>query len=618
MATDTQPMETKTFQAEVTQLLDIVIHSLYTDKEIFLRELISNASDALEKMRHELLTDSERADKDLPLEITITADEEANTLTISDTGIGLSKQEMEENLGTIAKSGTKQFFTEAMKAAKSGDMSLIGQFGVGFYSAFMVADRVVVESKSHRPEESPARWESAGAGEYSIGSAEPRQRGTTITLHLKEEDKEFTKDFRLREIVKRFSSFVSFPVMIGQEKVNTVQALWKRSKNDITEEEYNEFYKFISNAHDEPRTRLHFSADAPLAINALLFVPQSNFEKFGFGRTEPGVDLYCKKVLIEKGPEKLLPDWMRFVRGVVDSDDLPLNISRESMQDSALIRKLSRVIANRFIKHLDEESNRDPKLYKEFFDEFGRFIKEGIATEFDYREKLAKLLRFETSKTEPGEYASLADYVSRMKEGQEDIVYINGPSREAIENGPYVEALRENDIEVIYTFDSIDDFVFDNLNEYEEKKLKSADSSDLKVPELEKKEDALSDEEADKLAAWIKERLGEKIGSVRQSKRLVNQPAAIVSDGPTASMQRMMAALSKGDQDLNAKSSTLEINPSHPMIKRLHALHDSDEDFAKTLTDQLFNISLLAAGLVSDPRAIVDQLNAMLSKAAGA
>lgn len=621
MATETETnpsAETHSFQAEIKQLLDIVINSLYTDREIFVRELVSNAADALEKFRHETLVNPEIPGKDDELAINITIDKENKTFTISDNGIGMTRDELSNNLGTIARSGTKEFLQAAMQSAQGKDMNLIGQFGVGFYSSFMVAQDVVVETHSFHTEARGWRWESKGDGVYTIGEQPDTSRGTKITLKLKDDADEFADGSKIKNIVRQFSNFVPFPVYVDGEKVNTVQAIWTRMKSEITDEEYTEFYKFIANAYDEPRMKLHFSADAPLAIRALLFVPQHHMEEFGFGRMDPGVDLYCKKVLIQKHPENLLPEWLRFVKGVIDSDDLPLNISRETMQDSRLVKKIGNVVTGRFIKFLEDEAKRDEDAYQKFFKVFGKFIKEGITTDYAHKDGLAKLLRFETSKTEAGKTTSLAEYIDRMKEEQKDIYYISGPSREAIEAGPYVEALRARDFEVIYNFEQIDDFVFDHIGDFQEKKLRSADSGDLDLPEIEKGEGReLTKEEADGLCGWLKEHYGDRIGTVRTSKRLVDNPALIATSGAfSATMQRLMATIQK-DSPVAGGSLTLEVNPRHPILLRLYELKEKDADFAKQLADQLCDNAMLAAGLLADPRGMVDRLNKLLAKAAG-
>ncbi|MEM9025525.1 MAG: molecular chaperone HtpG, partial [Verrucomicrobiota bacterium] len=374
--------EKHAFQAETQQVLDIVINSLYTDKEIFIRELISNASDATEKLRHLQLKEEAVFQADQELEIEVSFEEEAKTITIRDRGIGMNRDELMENLGTIAHSGSKAFL-KAIADGGTKNENVIGQFGVGFYSAFMVAKKVEVLTRSYRPDESGLLWVSEGAGEYTIEPAnEELDRGTKIIIHLKDDFEEFAKDWKLKSIIKKYSAFVQFPISLGDEKINTVQAIWLRSKSEVKDEEYKEFYKFQSNAFDEPLTWMHFSADAPLAINSILYVPTENPERLGMGRTEPAVALHCRKVLIDSKPDGLLPEWMRFAKGVVDSSDLPLNISRESMQDSSLVAKLNQVLTKRFLKHLAEIAKKDEDLYKKIWDAFSVFLKEGVATDF--------------------------------------------------------------------------------------------------------------------------------------------------------------------------------------------------------------------------------------------
>src|SRR5687767_3242017 len=427
MSTTATPQKFE-FQAEIKQLLDIVIHSLYTEKEIFIRELISNASDSLEKLRHLMLTEKDVHDDNLQLEINVTTDDKAKTITIQDFGIGMTRDELVENLGTIAHSGSKAFL-KALGEGGAKNANLIGQFGVGFYSAFMVAKSVKVYTHSWKKDGPGHVWTSDGSGSYEIEESEGQRRGTKIVIELKDDCAEFSQEWKVKEILERYSAFVSFPINLNGKRINTVQALWLRNKNEIKDEEYTEFYKFQAHAFDEPRLRLHFSADAPLAINALLFVPKENTEKLGFARTEASVALYCRKVLIDAKPKNLLPEWLRFLKGVVDSEDLPLNISRETMQDKALLDKLSKVITKRFLKFLDEEATQRPESYAKFYSEFGLFLKEGAALDFAHKDQLVKLLRFESSLTEKTKSTSLADYVSRMGADQKEIYYLNGKDR---------------------------------------------------------------------------------------------------------------------------------------------------------------------------------------------
>ncbi len=612
-----KPTEKHTFQAEVRQLLDIVIHSLYTDKEIFIRELVSNASDSLEKLRHFQLAGEAIHDDSLPLEINITTDDTAGTLTIQDYGIGLTHDELVENIGTIAKSGSKAFAAAIKEAKESGGdpANLIGQFGVGFYSAFMAASEVRVYTRSYKEEGQNLVWISDGQGEYRIEETEDTQRrGAKIVVKLKEDCKEFAQKGRVQEILKRYSSFVQFPINLNGERANTMEALWLRNKNEIKEEEYTEFYKFQANAFDDPRHTLHFAADAPLAINALLFTPKENIERFGFGRMEPGVALYCKKVLIDDKPEGLLPEWLRFLRGVVDSADLPLNISRESMQDSALVQKLNKMLTGRFLKHLAEEARKHPDAYKEFYEQFGIYLKEGITTDFSHREKLANLLRYESSLTEAGQLTSLEEYASRMKEEQKEIYFLYAPSREAIESGPYLEAFTSRNLEVLFLYEPIDEFVMNHLREYGEKPLLSADSSDVDLGETSAPEEKLTREEQQELTQWLRDTLGDKVTDVVASKRLVESPAAALNSDKmmTPSMRRIMKAM---NQDVGGPAAVrLEINPASGLMAKLNTLRSENPDLAKLMAEQIYDNSMIAAGFVEDPRPMVNRIYDLLGK----
>ena len=608
-------VETRQFQAETRKVLDIVINSLYTERDIFVRELVSNAADALEKFRHLSLTEQPEFDAHVPLEINIDCDDKNHTLTIADTGIGMTAEELETNLGTIAHSGSGNFIEELAEAAKK-DVNLIGQFGVGFYSAFMAAKKVTVQTRSWDGSEGH-EWVSDGGGTYTISPCEGLHRGTKIILELKDDAHEYGQKFTLERIIKQYSTFIPFPVKVDGKKVNTVEAIWTRSKSEITDEEYTEFYKFIGNAVDEPTYRLHFSVDAPLAINALLFVPQENFETLGMGRLEPGVNLYCRKVLIDQHSENILPEWLRFIKGVVDSEDLPLNISRQSLQDNALVMKLRRVITKRFLKFLAEEAKKDAEKYQKFWKTFGIFLKEGVTSDFEFQKELAKLLRFESSASEPDTMISLDEYIERMQEGQDKIYYINGPSRAAIENGPYVEMFKKKEIEILYTLEPIDDFVLSHLGEYEGKKLVSADRADLTLPENDKESeekeeaaDALPEAIRDSLCKWMKEVLADKVKDVKPSSRLVDSPAMIVNvDGMmTSSMERIMMAQGAPEEQLAmGGKKDMEINPSSPLIKKLADLRANNEEFAKDVVEQIFDNAMIQAGLLVDPQQMVNR-----------
>lgn len=604
------------FQAEIKQLLDIVIHSLYTEKEIFVRELVSNASDALEKLRHLQITEKDNiADADRALEINLTTDDTAKTLTLTDAGLGMTRAELIENLGTIAHSGSKAFL-KALSEGGQKNSNLIGQFGVGFYSAFMVAKTVKVYSRSWKKDEPAHVWTSDGSGSYEVEEVSDQQRGTKIVIELKDDCGEFATEGRVKEILERYSAFVSFPVNLNGKHINTVQALWLRSKSEITDEEYTAFYKFQAHAYDEPRFRLHFSADAPLQINALLFVPKDNTEKFGMARLEPSVSLYCRKVLIDSKPKDLLPEWLRFMKGVVDSEDLPLNISRETMQDRALIEKLNKVITKRFIKFLSEEAKNRADAYNEFYAEFGIFLKEGAALDYTHKDELVKLLRFESSLTEKGKTTSLADYVTRMGADQKEIYFLLGPSRSAIEAGPYLEGFKARNLEVLFCYESVDEYVMNNVREFDGKKLIAADHADVKLADAPKPpaaEGDLSEADAKSLAEWLKTTLGDRVEEVKASDRLVDSPALAVNADKFMSpqMRRMMKAMNKDGADTPVKVN-LEINPRHAVIKHLAAAKTSSPEKAALIAEQILDNSLISAGLFEDPSKMVARLYKLL------
>ena len=595
------------FQAEVQQLLDIVINSLYTDKEIFIRELVSNASDALEKVKHTELTGNKISDPDLELKIVIDTDEENKTITITDHGIGMTEEELIENLGTIAHSGSKNF-VKTISESEQKEPNLIGQFGVGFYSAFMVSDNVSVNTKSWKEETSSRKWESDGKTGYEITNTENQERGTCITIKLLDEHEDFSKEQKVKEVLQSYSNFVPYPIILNGERVNNIEALWMKSKSEISDEQYNEFYKFAAKAFDEPKYKLHFSADAPLMINSLLFVPSENPEKLGFGQTDPGVALYCNKVLIDAQPKGLLPDWLRFLKGVIDSEDLPLNISRETMQDSALIRKLNRLITKRFIKLLDRESNADSEGYTVFYDQFRNFIKEGVITDTDHRQDLSKLLRFESSMTEEGKLTSLDDYLSRMKESQDKIYFQVSSDRESIEAAPYLEAFKARSIEVLFLYEPIDEYLVGNLPSYEEKELISIDRAGLELEEIESDEKGLDDSSMTSLCEWMKETLGEKVTDVKGSSRLINSPAAALIPGGTMSPQMKQMMKQMNPEFSDSENVEIELNPNHELIKKLESSRENQPELAKMIAEQLTDNALLSAGLLDKSKGMVDRV----------
>ncbi|MDG1854368.1 MAG: molecular chaperone HtpG [Verrucomicrobiales bacterium] len=601
------------FQAEVQQLLDIVINSLYTDKEIFIRELVSNAADALEKLRHTQLTQKSVLDPELELAINITTDEEKKTITITDHGIGMNRDELTQNLGTIAHSGSKKFIN-SLSDSDQKETSLIGQFGVGFYSAFMVSNDVKVFTRSWEKDSQSLSWASDGKSGYEIQEEKEQKRGTSILISLTDDHEEFSKEDRVKDILQSYSSFVPFPVLLNGERINTVEAIWMKPKSEITDEDYTEFYKFTAKAFDEPIYRMHFSADAPLMINSLVFVPKENPEKLGFGQVDPGVSLYCNKVLIDGTPKGLLPDWLRFLKGVIDSEDLPLNISRESMQDSALIKKLNRLITKRFIKFLERESNANNEIYETFYNQFRNFIKEGVITDTDHRDNLANLLRFETSIEEPGNLSSLDQYVTRMKEGQDKIYFQIAQDRSSIESAPYLEAFKARGLEVLFLYEAIDEYLVGQLTSFSEKELVSINRADLELDDIETEGDSLDEELASELCEWIKETLGERIAEVRSSKRLVDSPAAALTPGGSMSPQMKQMMQQMNPDFSQSQSVEIEINPRHDLIKKLHEVRQSRPDLAPMIAEQIVDNALLSAGLLDESKNMVNRVYDIMLK----
>jgi len=619
--TATPKPERRKFKAEVRQVLDIVINSLYTHREIFIRELVSNASDACEKMRHETLTLEGYKDEDATFEISIITDSDAHTITITDTGIGMTHDELVDNLGTIARSGTREFM-EGLKEQQDIGSEIIGKFGVGFYSAFMVADKVSVKTRSSHLEGQGYEWVSTGVGEYRITPIDDQPRGTAITVHLKEDAREYEDPGRIKEILNTYSNFVPFPIMLNGERVNTVQAIWAKSPSDITDEEYTEFFRFIANTGEEPLSRLHISSDAPIQFTALMYVPSTNLEQFGLMRLKPSVNLYSRKILIQQHSDKLLPEYMRFVHGAVDSADLPLNISRETLQDNAVFRKLSSYLTKRVIRHLASESTKNTESYKKIWDTFGMFVKEGIVSHFENRKELGKLLRYGSSKSGDDEEISLDEYIGRMREDQKEIYYLNGRSREDLENGPYMDSFRSRGIEVLYLLEPVDDFVMTSLMEYDGKKLVSADSADIELPgedtaSKESAEEALSHDEMTGLTSWIKDTLGERVTEVRESKREMDRPAIVVNPeaGMTTTMRKVMTAAGRSYAGEGMK--ILEVNPRHPLIKTLKSLRDgsADKGFLQECANQIYDNALAEAGLLEDPRTMVERVYGIMQRA---
>ncbi|CAB1420251.1 unnamed protein product [Pleuronectes platessa] len=611
------------FQAETKKLLDIVARSLYSEKEVFIRELISNGSDALEKLRHKLMT---AGGETAPMEIHLQSDAAKGTFTIQDTGVGMNQEELVANLGTIARSGSKAFL-DALQDQAEASSSIIGQFGVGFYSSFMVADRVEVYSRSAEPDAPGYKWSSDGSGVFEIAEASGVHPGTKIVLHLKDDCKEFSTEDRVKEVVTKYSNFVSFPIFLNGRRLNTLQALWMMEPKEISDWQHEEFYRYIAQAYDKPRYTLHYRADAPVNIRSIFYVPEAKPSMFDVSR-EMGssVALYSRKVLIQTKATDILPKWLRFLQGVVDSEDIPLNLSRELLQESALIRKLRDVLQQRVIRFLLDQSKKEPEKYNKFFEDYSLFMREGIITtqEQDVKEDIAKLLRFESSALPAGQQTSLMEYSSRMKAGTRNIHYLCAPNRHLAEHSPYFEAMKQKDMEVLFCFEQFDELTLLHLKEFDKKKLISAET-DIVVDHYkeEKFEDSkpaserLTQEEADNLIAWMKNALGPRVTNIKLTPRLDTHPAMItvLEMGAARHFLRTQQMARTSEERAQILQPTLEINAGHDLIKKMHALKDTNSDLAGLLLEQIYDNAMITAGLNDDPRPMISRLNDLLTKA---
>lgn len=616
------------FKAEIKKLLDILVHSLYTSREIFLRELISNASDALDKARFEITKGTEVLDKELPLEIRIDFDDKKNTITISDTGIGMSRDELITNIGTIAKSGSEEFLKQLSENKETAN-NIIGRFGVGFYSVFMVAQEVIIKSKSFRKDEPAVWWKSDGSGDYEIAELnEPIKRGTIIEINLRDDAKEFADKYRLEGIIKRHSNFISFPIYLKGEKINTIAAIWREPKSSIKPEQYNEFYKFLTHDTEDPLEIIHTSVDAPIQFNALLFIPKKSYEFWRWSKDDYGLDLYVRRVLIQHQNKDLLPEYLSFVKGVVDSEDLPLNISRETLQENIIFTKIANSVTTNVLSHLLKVAKENPEKHSEFWKEHGRIFKLGYM-DFANADKYQQLLRFNSSACKDHkELISLDDYVSRVKKDQKEIYYAIGNSREAIDLNPHLEIFKAKGLEVLYMYDPVDEFVVTSIRKYKDFDFKSVDSVDLKS--LEKFDDVSEKQSAietlskddekhfDSLLDKMKKILGDRVKEVRESKRLKDSPSCLVNaDDTISSTMRKILKMSNTEISLPNREVIIEINKDHKLIRNLLEIFkkNSDDQFFKDTTEQLYESALLLEGNLDDPHKLVNRLNKMLAEA---
>jgi len=610
--------DTIAFRAEIRQLLNILIHSLYTDREIFLRELISNASDALNRLQFVMLTDRDVRDPDAELAIHITGDPEARTLTISDSGDGMTREEMIENLGTIAHSGAATFLQNLQEGQKLSD--LIGQFGVGFYSVFMVADEVQVTSLSRRPDATAWTWIAAGDDSYTIAPAEKTDRGTTIVIKLKEEAKEFSESYRLRDVIHKHSDFVSFPIYLGEdaEPVNQRAALWRQPASEITDEAANDFYKQLTLDFDTPLARAHLNTDAPVQIYALLFVPAKSERGMFSSRKDHGLKLYSRKVLIQEYAKDLLPNYLRFVEGVVDSEDLPLNVSRETVHANKVMERIKNAVTHKLIDTLKELAAKDKEKFEAFWKVYSNFIKEGMATDPTARERLTPLLRFYSSRAGGDqELTSLSDYAGRMKPEQRTIYYLLGDDVRSAAHSPHLDYFRQQQLEVLYLVDPLDSFMLPSLQTYEGYPLKNVDDPTLDLPKPAAPEvDAVPQPEFDALLARFKEQLGERITDVRATDRLVDSAIRLVApaDARDHEMDRVRRMLEK---DYTVPKKVVEINRQHPLVVNLAnriKAGDSDE-LVNSVIEQLFESALLVEGLLPNPADMVGRIQKLMEAA---
>ena len=648
MSTDTAaaPKQEYTFQAEIKRLLDLLSHSLYQNREITLRELISNASDSLNKFRHVQLTDGQYRTDDV-LEITLEPDKTARTLTIRDNGVGLTHDELVANLGTIAHSGSLEFLNQLSGDAKQ-DLSLIGQFGVGFYSAFMLAERVEVLTKSYRDDRG-WRWESSGDGRFTIEPVEGLARGAQVKLHLKADLDEFTDTWRLKQIVRKYSTFIPQPIKLEGEQLNEQRPIWVEPKSQLTSEQYAGFYQHLTHRTDEqPLWHLHLSSDSPLQFHAVLYCPPSNFELLGYGRIEHGQSLCAKRILVQDDCRDLLPEYLRFLYGLVDSADLPLNISRETLQDSTIVGKIRKVLTKKVLDHLAKMAADDAPAYRTFYEQFGMILRTGISIDFENREKVAKLLRFhstheaavpETDTDDDNDNGdgdgqpaliSLDDYIQRAPAEQKQIYFLGGPDLESARKNPNLEIFLRKKLEVLLLDDAIDEMMLSNLHTYEGRDLRSIEAADLEFPpetEAEKAAKAADEAQADKPSAppagfervleLFRETLGDLVSEVRESKRLTDSPCCLVN--PRGAMGTQLQKIMKmTTKDFEMSKRILEVNPSSGLIQRLSTLSANPEQnsFIQDCGRQLYASALMLEGILDEPQEIVSRMQTFMDQLA--
>lgn len=604
------------FKTEVKQLLDLMIHSLYSHKEIFIRELISNSSDAIDKIRFESLTSTEILENDSDWKIKISTNKEAGTITISDNGIGMTRDEVISELGTIAHSGTKEF----LKALQSKDIDknpeMIGQFGVGFYSSFMVADKVVVVTrKAGTIDKMGVEWESTADGAFTVEDVEKHTRGTDIILHLKDDEKKYLEEWEIRSVIKKYSDYIEHPIVMDverekedekdkekkikvkeEETLNQRKAIWLKGKNDVEENEYNEFYKHVSHDFTDPADVIHYKAEGTTEFSALLYIPSKAPFNIFYKDYEIGLTLYANRVQIMQHCEQLIPVYLRFVKGVIDSSDLPLNVSREILQSNKHVDTINKNVTKKILDTLKKKKEKESDKYIEFYKEFGKILKEGIHVDFSKREEIAELLLFQSSKTKAGEFTSLKEYTEKMPFKQNEIYYITGTTREEVEKSPYLEAFNEKGYEILFMLDEIDGFILDNF-EYEKKKFKSVVKGDIDLDKTDEKDKKESQKKYEKLIELIKDQLKDDVKDVRLSGRLKDSACCIVADD--GDMDHNMENILKSmGQEVPTSKGVFEINPTHPIFERMNNVFEKDKEseLLKRYTSMLYDQALLLQG----------------------
>ena len=603
------------FVAEIKQLLDIIIHSLYTHPEIFIRELISNSSDALHKIRFKRLTEPDILNPEAELRIDIWVDKDTGLFKIEDTGIGMTKEEVITQIGTIAHSGTANFLKNLKQGEQQIDLNLIGKFGVGFYSVFMVTDEVILETRSYLPSSTGVRWKSLGAEKYSIEEIERPNRGTLIYFKLKDEYKEFSDPEKVKEIIRKYSNFVDFPIYVNNEKVNTIEAIWHKKKDELTFDEAVSFYKFLTKDENPPLTYLHFSVEGSVNFKALLYIPETPPPYYWRDFFDTTIHLYSHKIFIQNDNQEIIPEYLRFVRGVLDTDDFPLNISRETIQSSPIIAKIKQILTSKILSHLEELSQNEPQKYSKFIQNFGQIFKGGILIDTNNKSRIVNLLRFQSTLLPEGEYTSFKDYVARMKPEQKSIYYVLTDSRSSLNRNPNLEYFLKNNLEVLIMTDPIDALVIPSIGEFDGKLLKSIDKVDVEIQSQRDDANRLEPDEANLLLERFKQVLGDRVLNVQESLRLVDSPVTLVA--PVFGLDPQSEKIFKMiDKNYQQSKKILEVNTTHPLIKNLAKIlkENKEQNLVDEIILNLYEGTLMLENQLENPKEFIQRTNELILK----